>query len=46
MSNLDWAKAFFNDAPPAKLAVYSPQILADQPLAALVKAFHQPVAVE
>jgi chromosome segregation protein len=34
MSNLDWAKAFFNDAPPAKLAVYSPQILADQPLAA------------
>jgi len=26
MSNLDWAKAFFSDAPPAKLAVYSPQI--------------------
>jgi chromosome segregation protein len=24
MSNLDWAKAFFNDAPPAKLALYSP----------------------
>ncbi|GAB3551001.1 chromosome segregation protein SMC [Noviherbaspirillum agri] len=23
MSNLDWAKAFFNDAPPAKLALYS-----------------------
>ena len=31
MSNLDWAKAFFNDAPPAKLAVYSPQISAGQP---------------
>ncbi len=24
MSNLEWAKAFFNDAPPAKLALYSP----------------------
>ena len=24
VSNLDWAKAFFNDAPPAKLALYSP----------------------
>jgi chromosome segregation protein len=24
MSNLDWAKAFFNDAPPAKLALFSP----------------------
>ena len=24
MSNIDWAKAFFNDAPPAKLALYSP----------------------
>ncbi len=23
VSNLDWAKAFFNDAPPAKLALYS-----------------------
>jgi chromosome segregation protein len=23
MSNLDWAKAFFSDAPPAKLALYS-----------------------
>jgi chromosome segregation protein len=23
MSNLDWAKAFFNDAPPAKLALFS-----------------------
>lgn len=28
MSNLDWAKAFFSDAPPAKLALYSPQVLA------------------
>ncbi|MBC7405409.1 MAG: chromosome segregation protein SMC [Cytophaga sp.] len=26
MSNLDWAKAFFNDAPPAKLALYSPVV--------------------
>jgi chromosome segregation protein len=25
VSNLDWAKAFFSDAPPAKLALYSPQ---------------------
>ena len=24
MSSLDWAKAFFNDAPPAKLALYTP----------------------
>ncbi len=28
MSNLDWAKAFFNDAPPAKMAVYSPSVQA------------------
>jgi chromosome segregation protein len=28
MSNLDWAKAFFNDAPPAKLALYSPNATA------------------
>lgn len=28
MSNLEWAKAFFSDAPPAKLALYSPQVLA------------------
>ena len=28
MSNLDWAKAFFSDAPPAKLALYSPQAVA------------------
>jgi chromosome segregation protein len=25
MSNIEWAKAFFNDAPPAKLALYAPQ---------------------
>jgi chromosome segregation protein len=24
MSNIDWAKAFFGDAPPAKLALYAP----------------------
>ncbi len=29
VSNLEWAKAFFNDAPPAKLALYSPQVRAD-----------------
>ncbi|MBC7500115.1 MAG: chromosome segregation protein SMC [Herminiimonas sp.] len=28
MSNLDWAKAFFNDAPPAKLALYAPIVAA------------------
>ncbi|MDB5796792.1 MAG: Chromosome segregation protein [Paucimonas sp.] len=28
MSNLDWARAFFNDAPPAKLALYSPNAAA------------------
>ncbi|MES2317223.1 MAG: chromosome segregation protein SMC [Pseudomonadota bacterium] len=26
MSNIDWAKAFFSDAPPAKLALYSPSM--------------------
>ncbi|MFL6711017.1 MAG: chromosome segregation protein SMC [Massilia sp.] len=26
VSNLDWAKAFFSDAPPAKLALYSPAL--------------------
>lgn len=26
MSNLEWAKAFFSDAPPAKLALYAPQV--------------------
>ncbi len=29
MSNLDWAKAFFSDAPPAKLAVCAPTIVAE-----------------
>ncbi|MFL6659647.1 MAG: chromosome segregation protein SMC [Massilia sp.] len=28
MSNIDWAKAFFNDAPPAKLALYAPSVAA------------------
>ncbi|MES2076285.1 MAG: chromosome segregation protein SMC [Pseudomonadota bacterium] len=28
MSNIDWAKAFFNDAPPAKLALYAPSTTA------------------
>ena len=28
MSNLDWAKAFFNDAPPAKLAMFTPNAVA------------------
>ena len=28
MSNLDWARAFFSDAPPAKLALYTPQSVA------------------
>jgi chromosome segregation protein len=26
MSNIDWAKAFFSDAPPAKLALYAPSV--------------------
>ena len=26
VSNIDWARAFFNDAPPAKLALYSPSM--------------------
>ncbi|MDL2357150.1 MAG: chromosome segregation protein SMC, partial [Pseudomonadota bacterium] len=26
MSNIDWAKAFFNDAPPARLALYAPSL--------------------
>ncbi|WP_284078346.1 chromosome segregation protein SMC [Herbaspirillum aquaticum] len=37
MSNLDWAKAFFSDAPPAKLALYAPNAGLAQPEA-------QPVA--
>jgi len=28
MSNIDWAKAFFSDAPPAKLALYAPSMAA------------------
>jgi len=32
MSNLDWAKAFFGDAPPAKLALYSPNPAAAVPV--------------
>jgi chromosome segregation protein len=28
ISNIEWAKAFFSDAPPAKLALYSPQFSA------------------
>ncbi|HEY4318497.1 MAG TPA: chromosome segregation protein SMC [Herbaspirillum sp.] len=31
VSNLDWAKAFFNDAPPAKLALFSPAAAAGTP---------------
>nr|WP_269106538.1 chromosome segregation protein SMC [Massilia sp. TS11] len=26
MSNIEWAKAFFNDAPPARLALYAPAV--------------------
>jgi chromosome segregation protein len=33
MSNIDWAKAFFSDAPPAKLALYSPSIAGAAPSA-------------
>ena len=32
MSNLDWAKAFFSDVPPAKLALYTP-VIASAPAA-------------
>ena len=31
MSNLDWAKAFFSDAPPAKLALYAPNTVVSAP---------------
>jgi chromosome segregation protein len=47
MSNIDWAKAFFNDAPPAKLALYAPGIAAPDagpdagPAAAGLKPFIQ-----
>ncbi|QOY92872.1 chromosome segregation protein SMC [Massilia sp. UMI-21] len=46
VSNLDWAKAFFGDAPPARLALYSPAAAADglahgpdglKPLASLLR---------
>ncbi|MED5596400.1 chromosome segregation protein SMC [Janthinobacterium sp. P210006] len=32
LSNIDWAKAFFADAPPAKLALYAPSTVAPLPL--------------
>ncbi|WP_025916461.1 chromosome segregation protein SMC [Herminiimonas sp. CN] len=31
VSNLDWAKAFFSDAPPAKLALFSPNVVMAPP---------------
>jgi chromosome segregation protein len=31
MSNIDWAKAFFGDAPPARLALFAPGAAAPQP---------------
>ncbi|HWJ93482.1 MAG TPA: chromosome segregation protein SMC, partial [Telluria sp.] len=34
MSNIDWAKAFFSDAPPARLALFAPAPGAVQPAAA------------
>jgi chromosome segregation protein len=34
MSNIDWAKAFFGDAPPARLALYAPAGAAAQALPA------------
>ena len=33
LSNIDWAKAFFADAPPAKLALYAPSTVAPLPVA-------------
>lgn len=32
LSNIDWAKAFFADAPPAKLALYAPSTVPPLPL--------------
>ena len=32
LSNIDWAKAFFADAPPAKLALYAPSTVAPLPM--------------
>jgi chromosome segregation protein len=34
MSNLDWAKSFFSDAPPAKLALFTPNASVAAPAAA------------
>jgi chromosome segregation protein len=31
LSNIDWAKAFFSDAPPARLALFAPNPAAPQP---------------
>jgi len=42
MSNLDWAKSFFNDAPPAKLALFSPNATAIQAPTADAPAGLQP----
>ena len=41
MSNLDWAKAFFADAPPARLALYAPSasLLATAPQVAGLQPF-------
>jgi len=41
VSNLDWAKAFFSDAPPAKLALFSPNpaALPGEPAPAGLKPF-------
>ncbi|MGK5023494.1 chromosome segregation protein SMC [Janthinobacterium sp. RB2R34] len=35
LSNIDWAKAFFADAPPAKLALYAPSTVPPQPEASV-----------
>jgi chromosome segregation protein len=40
ISNLDWARGFFGDAPPARMAVYTPSTAAPaQPLAPGLKSF-------
>ena len=39
VSNLDWAKAFFSDAPPARLAFYAPPVAAAGTDAALSAEF-------
>jgi chromosome segregation protein len=43
MSNLEWAKAFFNDAPPAKLALFTPNAGAGTATAAGVPAGLKPL---